>query len=1097
MTNKKFISTLLLLLFFVAVIGGAGCGGGSSSSPSSEEQSDSNPTQEINTTFTVDFNSNGGSSVASQNIVAGKQAVEPVKPTLEGYTFQGWYTDEALTERFLFTTIITQNMTLYAKWEIQVEPVVMYSVIFDSYGGSEVAMQEVEEEDLVEKPEDPKLDGYVFVAWLDEDGEIFDFNSPIYENRTLVADWLELDEATDIELTEIKNVVFGGKVQLQLDSPDFAPLTDVEVTYDFVDTAGIVEISPLTDSPILGTAGLIGLPVNIKSDISDFEKTTITFHYDPELLSVSPNDLGIVWYDEENDQIVLLSRDVVIDTSSNAIQFTADHFSIYGLVSVSQWNAIWSKRVSKVRSSDVNYNVILILDISYSMYGQPIRDAIDSTKNLIEALDDDDYASVIYFSDEVKEVVPTTKIENNKAAIKNAIYMPSYYEMNGTNILSALTLSLNYNKTDVTNLVVLLSDGYGYSNAVYDSVLRQLKDNNMKVITVGLGGSVDTELLERIANATNGGYVYVSDSEGLNDKFEEIANVDLGVNDTDDDHDGLPDALEKSGLKDLFQHEWKTDPTSPDTDGDGILDGDEIKFTSNSYFSNVRYISNPLLYTKSEDKPRVSIPNKVYCTVDDLNSRRLTLKFPITSSLYRKYSDREVFYPDVKTNGLSYTVFDLPEGFTSTGNVSITKGTTKKTDDGTQESEIVYWATFSVTYPVDQSRALKAVNIRDNNPHDTKTWIWIDVPVTYVNTQIRSQAVERSERAYQNLEKQYIQALLKAIQDVQEDDSEIKDTSESLQIIAKEITAISNNPKTTGSVPQEVYQAVAEAIAKAIKESAVTEYNMSLEDLIKKPMNFITGFMKEWAKGIENIHQKSIKTVTVGGTNYTVEVMTTTYAGVGYVDGGYVRTGQKEWKLMPWGMNNKQLNKTLGNYCAVLLQLSESIVEEFWSIYINSFLSETGSTKKVSQAMVHNAGLVIKVLCGGKTGEEAAKELATVTIQYAKSKAQEILKQRLQTIDAQQFMIEIDNLVKNLPDGNGKKFKDIAPRLNKIAEKYESLRKALEAYKSFSRGSGGSVSQAISDVEKAYKGFKSVYDDLNDESIFTSKEALIDIIFPK
>ena len=1036
MSNKRFFSVIVLtFILFVVVFGSAGCGGGSSSN--------------------LVNNDNPAPSPEPEPI-----PIPEPEPTPE---------PEPISDSFIVT--------------------------FDSNGGSEVPQQEVVEEELVQQPDEPEFDGYVFVAWLDEDGEIFNFNSPIYENRTLIAEWLRLAEANDDELTEIKDVVFGGKVSFQTDSPDFAPLTDVEVTYDFIDTAGIVEISPLTDSPVLGTAGLIGLPVDIKSDLSKFEKSTITFHYDPKLLTVSPSDLGIVWYDELNDQMLLLSKDVVIDVSSNAIQFTADHFSIYGVVSVSQWTEVWSRRVAKVRSQDIDYNVILILDISYSMWGSPIRDAVDSAKNLIDTLTDDDYVSVIYFSNYAKEVVPTTKIKNNKATIKNSIYNPTSSEMNGTNIQSALTLSLNYSRTDVANLVVLLSDGY--SSSVYDSVLQQLKDSNMKVITVGLGNRVDTALMERIANATNGGYVYVSDSGELQEKFEEIANADLGVEDTDDDHDGLPDALEKSGLKDLFQHEWVTDPTNPDTDGDGILDGDEIKYNPNLYFRNVQYISNPLLTTEHKNNSNdsmVSIPEKVYCTVDDLNSRRLTFKFPITNYLYKRYNNKEVFYPAVKTSDLSYNIVDLPEGFTSNGNVTITKENTKKTDDGTQETEVVYWASFSVTYPANQSRALKKVNIKDNNPNSTMLLTYMDIPVEYVNTQIRSQAVDQAEKAYQNLEKQYIEALLKAIQGVQEDDSDVKDPAESLKTIAKEIQVIS--PNTAGSLPQEVYQAVAEVIAKVIKESAATEYHMSLEDLVNKPMNFITGFMKEWAQSIENINQQTIQTVTVGKTQYTVEINTKSFFGAAYLDLSYVRSGEKEWCLT-WAMNNKQLNAALGNYCAFLLQLSESIVEEFYSIYINSFLTEVGSPKKVSQEMVHNAGLVIKVLCGGKTGEQAAKELATVTIQYVKSKSQDMLKQRLQTIDGKQFMAEIDNLVKNLPDGNGKKFISIAPRLNKISEKYESLKEALEAYESFSRGSDGSVSQAISDVEKAYKGFKSVYDDLNDESIFTSKESLIDILFPK
>lgn len=47
---------------------------------------------------------------------------EPSAPTLEGYTFAGWYTDEACTTQWNFATgVVDRNLELYAKWnEIEV-----------------------------------------------------------------------------------------------------------------------------------------------------------------------------------------------------------------------------------------------------------------------------------------------------------------------------------------------------------------------------------------------------------------------------------------------------------------------------------------------------------------------------------------------------------------------------------------------------------------------------------------------------------------------------------------------------------------------------------------------------------------------------------------------------------------------------------------------------------------------------------------------------------------------------------------------------------------------------------------------------------------
>lgn len=67
--------------------------------------------------FEVTFNTNGGSEVASQKVSENGLVEKPEDPTKEGFTFVGWFEDEALVKEFDFETKITENKTLYAKWE--------------------------------------------------------------------------------------------------------------------------------------------------------------------------------------------------------------------------------------------------------------------------------------------------------------------------------------------------------------------------------------------------------------------------------------------------------------------------------------------------------------------------------------------------------------------------------------------------------------------------------------------------------------------------------------------------------------------------------------------------------------------------------------------------------------------------------------------------------------------------------------------------------------------------------------------------------------------------------------------------------------------
>ena len=153
--TKKFFSVLLALVMVLALlpVGAA------------HATDDTTPT-----TYTVSFDSDGGSAVEAQTVTAGEKATEPEDPTKEGCTFDYWQTEEG-TE-FDFNSAITANIKLKAIWKAQT---VTYTVTFDSDGGSAV--------------EEQKVAGFTFDSWLKEDETAFDFNSAITANITLKAKW--------------------------------------------------------------------------------------------------------------------------------------------------------------------------------------------------------------------------------------------------------------------------------------------------------------------------------------------------------------------------------------------------------------------------------------------------------------------------------------------------------------------------------------------------------------------------------------------------------------------------------------------------------------------------------------------------------------------------------------------------------------------------------------------------------------------------------------------------------------------------------------------------------------------------------------------
>ena len=137
---------------------------------------------------TVTFDSAGGSEVASKVVADGACVRRPDNPTLAGFDFDGWYTEDG--DEYDFANVVTADITLYAHWKTSFDPESVYLVIFDSAGGSAVGARTVKSGDKVEKPADPTLKGCTFVGWFTKDStEAYDFDSEVTENLTLYAHW--------------------------------------------------------------------------------------------------------------------------------------------------------------------------------------------------------------------------------------------------------------------------------------------------------------------------------------------------------------------------------------------------------------------------------------------------------------------------------------------------------------------------------------------------------------------------------------------------------------------------------------------------------------------------------------------------------------------------------------------------------------------------------------------------------------------------------------------------------------------------------------------------------------------------------------------
>lgn len=152
----------------------------------------------------ITFMSNGGSDIDMMVVDSGETIVAPSDPTLIGYTFIGWYSDEALLNPFVFSVMPDDNLTLYAKWDIN-----LYTITFDSNGGSVVSSITQDFESIVTAPNHPEKEGYTFTGWtIDLEGTNgYVFDTMPANDLTLYAQWqinaytitFDTDEGTTVD----------------------------------------------------------------------------------------------------------------------------------------------------------------------------------------------------------------------------------------------------------------------------------------------------------------------------------------------------------------------------------------------------------------------------------------------------------------------------------------------------------------------------------------------------------------------------------------------------------------------------------------------------------------------------------------------------------------------------------------------------------------------------------------------------------------------------------------------------------------------------------------------------------------------------------
>lgn len=189
--------------------------------------------------YTVTFDVDGQTDlISSVSVEHGNGVSKPTDPTKEGYTFDGWYTDAAYTNKYtLWGDSITGNTTFYARWNVNQYALTIHYTDTDStskpydYG-------------TTIKLDIPQRDGYTFDGWIvqTEDDKIeaptlnlnqnlqYEFTMPA-SNVTLTAKWLK--DAYTVTFNGMEHELDIVRINVKRNTPVDKPADPVDDGYTF------------------------------------------------------------------------------------------------------------------------------------------------------------------------------------------------------------------------------------------------------------------------------------------------------------------------------------------------------------------------------------------------------------------------------------------------------------------------------------------------------------------------------------------------------------------------------------------------------------------------------------------------------------------------------------------------------------------------------------------------------------------------------------------------------------------------------------------------------------------------------------------------
>lgn len=169
-------------------------------------------------------------------------------------------------------------------------------------------------------------------------------------------------------------------------------------------------------------------------------------------------------------------------------------------------------------------NLALVIDVSGSMAGSPLKHAIRASQSLVDELDDGDTLSVVVYDDHVRTLIEPTGVKDREA-LKQKI---GGIQAGGlTNLSGGWLKGIEHVKArasaDVVSRVLLLTDGEANVGMTKNDVLIKTAakhaEEGVPTTTLGFGRGFNEDLLLGMARAAGGNFYFIQSTDDARDVF--------------------------------------------------------------------------------------------------------------------------------------------------------------------------------------------------------------------------------------------------------------------------------------------------------------------------------------------------------------------------------------------------------------------------------------------------------------------------------------------------------------------------------------------------------------------------------------------------